>query len=121
MGSNFTDEEIKTACEHACAWEDIQQMSGKLESMIQESGSNFSLGQKQRLSLARALLHHPQVLICDEIMSNVDPEKCKKIYTNLQNIHLTRIYITHKLSDIPYVNKVLDLDNSMMIQTHEEV
>ncbi|MNN77924.1 hypothetical protein D3C81_1944310 [compost metagenome] len=54
-------------------------------------------------------------------MSNVDPEKCKKIYTNLQNIHLTRIYITHKLSDIPYVNKVLDLDNSMMIQTHEEV
>ncbi|MEK3671668.1 peptidase domain-containing ABC transporter [Paenibacillus sp. FSL R10-2771] len=121
MGTDFTEKELKIACEAACIWEEIQRMPGQLGYAVLESGSNFSLGQKQRLSLARALLNKPEVVICDEIMSNVDVEKCRIIYNNLQNIQLTRLYITHKPEDIPYVDKIFDLDKNMLIKIREEV
>lgn len=121
MGTDFTEKELIIACETACIWEEIQLMPGQLGYTVLESGSNFSLGQKQRLSLARALLNKPEVLICDEIMSNVDVEKCRIIYNNLQNIQLTRLYITHKPEDIPYIDKIFDLDQNELIKNREEV
>ena len=67
-----TDEEIQAALEAACAWEFVQKLENGIDTQVRERGTRFSEGQKQRLSIARALLADAPVMILDEATSSLD-------------------------------------------------
>lgn len=111
--NEYSDEEIMEACQIAQVNSFIKKNKQGLGFKLMESGSNISGGERQRLALARALVHKPKILILDEPTSAVDPETEAQILNNiktLQNTYpeLTIITISHNLnlvskSDIVYV------------------
>ena len=91
----------------------IEKLPGGLNAQITESGSNLSGGEKQRISLVRALLREPQVIILDEATSALDSENEKRV-TNVINSILgtcTVIMIAHRLSTIRKVDKIVVLED----------
>lgn len=113
LHNEYTDEEIIEACKIAQVDTFINKNSLGLDYKLIESGSNVSGGERQRLALARALIHKPNVLILDEPTSAVDPETESQILNNINNLRkaqpqLTIITISHNLnlvskSDLVYV------------------
>lgn len=96
MGNTFTDNDIYLACEKACLKSTIINFKDNLNTLISENGENFSSGQKQRLALARIFLLKPDVIIIDEVMSNLDEYNEKIILNNLKKLESIKIVITHK-------------------------
>lgn len=94
-------------------------------SHISENGKNFSAGQKQRLSLARAILLNPKILILDEATSNLDVETELEIDSILSSLssNMTIIMIAHRLSTISRCDQILFLENGILVEdgTHEEL
>ena len=82
-----SDEELKHACELACADEFISAMPDGYDTYIEQGGTNVSGGQKQRLCIARALLKHPKVLILDDSTSAVDTHTDAMIQQGDARIH----------------------------------
>ncbi|PGQ13351.1 ABC transporter ATP-binding protein, partial [Bacillus thuringiensis] len=95
MGEDFTEDEIIEACKIAQIYDVINSLSNQFNFVINESMSNLSTGQKQRLCLARAILQKPSVLILDESLSNVDLNTFKNIYDRLLELNVILIFITH--------------------------
>ncbi|PDY44654.1 peptidase domain-containing ABC transporter [Bacillus pseudomycoides] len=95
MGKIFDKKSIIKACQVAEIYDLINSLPKGFEFHLNENASNLSTGQKQRLSLARAILHHPNVLILDESLSNVDSKTFKQIYSNLSKLECTIVFITH--------------------------
>ena len=71
-----SDEEIRSALEAACAWEFVEKLENGMDTEVRERGTRFSEGQKQRLSIARALLADAPVMILDEATSALDEYSC---------------------------------------------
>ncbi len=95
MGIDITLEEIIECTKIPRINNFIEKLQGKYNFNLQEHGSNISTGQRQRLALARALAHKPEILILDESLSNVDSKTYKEIINNLMTINITIIFITH--------------------------
>ncbi|MGR5880811.1 ATP-binding cassette domain-containing protein [Bacillus cereus] len=95
MGKNFDNKSIIKACQVAEIYDLINSLPQGFDFHLNENASNLSTGQKQRLSLARAILHHPNILILDESLSNVDSKTFKQIYSNLSKLECTILFITH--------------------------
>jgi ABC-type bacteriocin/lantibiotic exporter with double-glycine peptidase domain len=95
---NATDEEINEALKKVCAYDFISKLPGGLDTVLSDNGKNLSAGQRQRLSIARALLKKSDVLILDEPFANLDQEKIKQISDNLIPIfkEKTTIILSHK-------------------------
>ena len=93
--------------------------------MIEENGANLSMGQKQRLSILRALLKKPDILIMDEATSNLDTITENIIQNTLNNLdmEMTIIIIAHRLSTIRMCDRIYVLDKGEIIEsgTHEEL
>ncbi|PDZ08483.1 hypothetical protein CON70_27500 [Bacillus pseudomycoides] len=106
LGKVFSDEEIMNACKIACIHEFINGLHKGYDFKIMEDSSNFSLGQSQRLSLARAILHKPDVLILDEVLSNVDEENALKIMKNLKSLDMIVISINHNSYLLEYYDEI---------------
>ncbi|MCA1060836.1 peptidase domain-containing ABC transporter [Rossellomorea aquimaris] len=119
MGENFTENEIDYACEMARVHDIIHRLPNKFNFTLAEGGVNLSTGQKQRLSLARAILHRPEVLILDESLSNVDPENFQIIYNNLLNMNCLIILITHSFEELLNYDKKLKFDETGKIHLIE--
>ena len=80
MGNeNATDQEIIEALKHAQAWEFVSRYDDGLDHIVEQNGDNFSGGQKQRLTIARALMKSPKVIILDDSTSAVDMTTDAKI------------------------------------------
>lgn len=120
-----TDEEVETAAREAHAHEFIVGLPKGYESSIGESGSMISRGQRQRLSLARAILRDPRILILDEATSDVDTETEMLIQRALDRVMEGRtvFVIAHRLSTIRHADQICVLDHGELVErgSHEEL
>ena len=122
---NLTDEDIKKAIEIAQGKEFVENMENTYDSNISRGGTNISGGQKQRLSIARAIAKKPEILIFDDAFSaldyNTDLALRKAIKQNIQNI--TNIIVAQRIGTIINADKIIVLDNGecVGIGTHKEL
>ena len=120
-----TDDELLEAAEAANARAFIERLPNGLDSVVGERGVKLSVGEKQRLSIARALLKDPPILILDEATASVDTTTERLIQQALENLmfHRTCIVIAHRLSTIVRADQILVLDHGRIIErgTHAEL
>jgi ATP-binding cassette subfamily B multidrug efflux pump len=120
-----TDEQIRKACELACADEFIELLPDKYDSYVEQEGANFSGGQRQRLCIARALLKSPKVLILDDSTSAVDTKTDSKINEALRTSlpECTKIIIAQRISSVINADKIILLDEGRISAcgTHDEL
>jgi ABC-type multidrug transport system fused ATPase/permease subunit len=120
-----TDEELLRAAEAANARIFIDRMPKGLDSIVGERGVKLSVGEKQRLSIARALLKDPPILILDEATASVDTTTERLIQEALEHLmaHRTCFVIAHRLSTILRADQILVLERGRIIErgTHDEL
>lgn len=120
-----TMEEVKLAAKKAYCADFIETLPQGYETVVTNGGDNFSGGQKQRLSIARAILKDPPIIIFDEATASLDPENEKKIMAAIATLgrHKTVITIAHQLKTISKADQILVLKNGNMIQlgTHDQL
>ncbi|WP_333652506.1 ABC transporter ATP-binding protein [Lacrimispora sp.] len=120
-----TDEEVMQAAKDANVHHFIQTMPGGYQMMINEEGSNVSLGQKQLLTIARALLANPRILILDEATSSVDTRLEMLIQAAMRRAMKgrTSFVIAHRLSTIKDADQILVMNNGDIVEqgTHQEL
>ncbi len=108
----LTYEEVIDACEKAQIHDFINSLPLRYNTLVEENGSNFSGGQKQRLSIARAILRKPEILIMDEATSNLDSITEKAIERTIHKFSegMTTIIIAHRLSTIMRCDNIYILE-----------
>jgi len=120
-----TDAELCRAVDAANARHFIERLPQGLESVVGERGVKLSVGEKQRLSIARALLKDPPILILDEATASVDTATERLIQEALEHLmaNRTSIVIAHRLSTIVHADQILVLDRGRIIErgTHDEL
>ena len=122
---NASEEECIRVAKLACADEFIERFPDKYNTWIEQGGSNVSGGQKQRLTIARALLRKPKVLILDDSTSAVDTATDAKIRKAFHEEipGTTKIIIAQRISSVQDADRILVLDNGQIngLGTHEEL
>ena len=122
---NASEEECIHMAKLACADEFIERFPDKYNTWIEQGGSNVSGGQKQRLTIARALLRKPKVLILDDSTSAVDTATDAKIRKAFREEipGTTKIIIAQRISSVQDADRILVLDNGQIngLGTHEEL
>ena len=120
-----TEEEMMKACKIAQALEIVKAKEEGLKSKVEQGGSNFSGGQKQRLCIARAILKNPKIMILDDSTSAVDTKTDRLIRKGLKEDlpEMTKIVIAQRISSIEDADQIIVMDNGMInaIGTHEEL
>ncbi len=122
---NVTDDEIMQACRYVNADRFISRLDHGLDEPVGERGNNFSAGQRQLLSFARAIIHKPSVMILDEATANIDTETellIQDSLTRMRNIG-TMLVVAHRLSTIRNADKIIVLSHGRIIEqgSHEEL
>ena len=121
-----TDEEIITALQKASCTNLLARAENGLDSTIGEGGIKISGGEKQRLSIARAILRNPNLLIFDEATSALDSITEEEINSTIRNIsdeHRITVLIAHRLSTIMHADKIFVLEQGKIIEQgkHEDL
>ncbi len=116
---NATDKEINEAIKSSNLEDLIMKLPNGLETKVGENGVKLSGGEKQRLSIARAIIKNPQILILDEATASLDSESEKKVHKAIDNIITNRtvIIIAHRLSTIINSDKILVMENGSIIES----
>jgi ABC-type multidrug transport system, ATPase and permease components len=122
---NATDEEIKEACHIAQAEEFIEALPEKYNSEVAQGGTNFSGGQKQRLSIARAIVKRPKIYLFDDCFSALDFKTDAKVRKELNKIttDATVILVAQRVTSIQHADRILVMDNGSIVGQgkHEEL
>lgn len=118
------DEKMIEALKMVNLWSFLSEQDG-LDTKLNQQGSNFSGGQRQRLAIARALLHNTPIYVFDEVTSNIDAESENDIMTVIHNMAKikTVILISHRLENVVGSDKILLLDKGKIEEsgTHSEL
>lgn len=122
---NASDEEIIDALKIANAWEFVKDLKGGINYNIGDSGTKISGGQKQRLSIARAVLKNPPIMILDEATSALDTESERFVQIALENMmkNRTSIIIAHRLSTIQNADEIIVMQKGEIAEqgTHNQL
>ncbi|HWO95729.1 MAG TPA: ABC transporter ATP-binding protein, partial [Bacillus sp. (in: firmicutes)] len=120
-----TKEELETAAGRACASEFIEKFEDQFDHPLTQGATNLSGGQKQRLSIARAFVRKPQILILDDATSAVDANSEAAILQALESdFHdTTALIIASKISSIIHADKILVMDDGEIVGngTHHQL
>jgi len=120
-----SDEEVTAAAKAVNAHDFILRLPQGYDTVIREGSSNISIGQRQLITFARALLVDPKILILDEATSSVDPYTELIIQQGLEKLleHRTGIIIAHRLSTVRNADKIVVIDNGVIAEMgkHEEL
>lgn len=118
-----THEAVVEAARRACCHDFIEKLPNAYQTVIGEGGSTLSGGEKQRISIARAILKDAPIVILDEATSSVDPEKQHILLTAINELTKgkTLIIIAHRLSTIRNADQIVVLDGGRIVQqgTHK--
>ena len=119
------DARLEEATRAANAWDFIARLPEGLSTKVGERGIKLSVGEKQRISIARALLKDPPILILDEATASVDTETERQIQEALEHLLVKRtsFVIAHRLSTVRHAHQILVLDKGRIVErgTHEEL
>jgi ATP-binding cassette subfamily B protein len=117
--------EVISACRKARCHEFISKLDNGYETMVEEGGKSLSGGEKQRISIARAILKDAPIVLLDEATASVDPDNEQFIQKAINELvkNKTLIIIAHKLSTIRNADQILVLDNGRIVQrgTHDQL
>lgn len=122
---NATEKELKEATKSAAVYENIKGFKNGFDTMLGERGITVSGGQKQRLTIARALIKDPKLLILDDSLSAIDTNTEHIILNNLTQImkDRTSFIISHRVSSVKLANKILVLHDGQLVEqgAHDEL
>ncbi len=120
-----TDDELWTVLEAANATPFVKRLPEQLDTSVGERGVRLSVGEKQRLSIARALLKNPPILLLDEATASVDTETERLIQQALERLMVNRttFVIAHRLSTVRHADRIYVLDLGRIVEqgTHDEL
>ena len=123
--SDATDEEIIAAAQKACCHDFIMRLPQGYDTMVGEGGCTLSGGEKQRISIARAMLKDAQVILLDEATASLDPENEVEVQKAINSLIKGRtvIAIAHRLKTIKDADRIIVLDNGQVKEegTHDEL
>ena len=113
------------AAKRACCHDFIMALPDGYQTIIGESGSTLSGGEKQRISIARAILKDAPIVILDEATSSVDPENEQALLSAIEELtkNKTLISIAHRLSTVQKADQIIVIDNGQVKQkgTHDQL
>lgn len=120
-----TDDQLWAALESANADAFVRRLPQQLDTHVGERGVKLSVGEKQRVSIARALLRNPPILLLDEATASVDTETERQIQEALEHLmaHRTSFVIAHRLSTVRNADRIYVLDRGQVIEdgTHDQL
>ena len=123
--SDATDEDIKKACKLAAAEDFILNLPEQYKTLIGENGVRLSGGEKQRLSIARAILKNSPIILLDEATSSLDTDSEEKVQNAVFNLtkNRTTIVIAHRLSTIKKADHIIVMEKGNIVErgTHDEL
>lgn len=120
---NATDEEIWKALEISQAKEVVEEKEGQLDCMIEQNGRNLSGGQRQRLTIARAFVKNPEIILLDDSASALDFATDARLRTAISKTNITTVIVSQRTSSIKHADVILVLDDGNLVGkgTHEEL
>lgn len=120
-----TKEEMITAAKKACCHDFISALPDGYQTKIGEGGATLSGGEKQRISIARAILKDAPVVILDEATASVDPENERELQQAISELtkNKTLLMIAHRLNTVREADQILVLENGQIVQIgkHQEL
>lgn len=118
-------EKVIEAAKKACCHDFIMALPDGYETIIGEGGANLSGGEKQRISIARAIMKDAPIIILDEATANVDPESEQELTAAIEALtkEKTIIMIAHRLKTVRHADNILVIDGGKIVQsgTHDEL
>ena len=123
--SDATDDQMYAALERAQALEFVKSKDGVLDAKVEQGGRNFSGGQRQRLSIARAVIKNPEILILDDSSSALDYATDAALRREIKKLSgdMTVFIVSQRTSSIAHADKILVLDDGCLsgVGTHDEL
>lgn len=122
---NATHEQVVEAAKKACCDDFIENLPSGYDTVIGEGGASLSGGEKQRISIARAMLKNAPIVIFDEATANIDPENEDRLQKAIEALtrNKTIIMIAHRLKTVRHADRILVIDHGKIVQQgkHEEL